>query len=310
MTGIWSSHVDLINDTNNTCVWKDHIESVQKNPHRLKNVPNYLRVKELCMIAVLQEGSTIQYVPENIIDQHMCDVALNNNNSAIPYIPIRFLTADICFQIIKKEWVCAASIPFKKMPNEFQNELLNLILDCDVSFLKGVYLKKRNKVNCLDFLLGKIDNIDYLNEDVLIKLIQQNIYILNKLSDVYLDSLKIEKIMIEKTTNFLMDGKTFNELYSQISFMKLTQLPEIHNGLEFVDGLNEDKKEFNPKILCGGGIYFTISDMIGNFYNYNNKSMVYKRKVLIPDDAQVLIEPNYKIKTDKMILGKREKIFN
>ena len=293
------------NNTDDTYVWKEHIESIQKNPYKLQNVPDFLRVKELCMIAVSQEGCTIQYVPDDIIDQNMCDVALNNNNFPLPYIPIRFLTANICFKILKKEWSWAVSIPFIKMSKELQNELLNLILDYNVSmepssFSKKIKCLQRNKVDCLNFLLREIGNIDYLNEDVLIKLIQQNIYMLNKLGQDYLHSLNIKKIFEGNIECYKMNGVVFNKLFNKINFSLLTNDKESHNGYLIKDGFNLINQKSN-------NLFFTTSRLIGNFF-YKDASLIYERKVKIPIDAKIIIRANYKFETDKIILSKKENI--
>ena len=107
-------------------------------------------------------------------------------------------------------------------------------------------------------------------------------------------------------------GKLFNKIFKNNIFVKLTNMAEIHNGFQFIEGLNVDVIPFNPTNSCtAGGIYFTEFDKIELWIDYddNNKTnvnshMYYCRTVTIPDDAQVYIEKD-KVKTDKIILGSR-----
>src|SRR5579872_275343 len=100
-------------------------------------------------------------------------------------------------------------------------------------------------------------------------------------------------------------GKEFNNIFSGISFVKLTNESEVHRGFHFEDGLNVDTVLFNPISSCSaGGIYFIEENNIINWVYYDAVvgTMIYVRKVTIPDDARVYIEDD-KFKTDKLILG-------
>src|SRR5579872_4112143 len=105
-----------------------------------------------------------------------------------------------------------------------------------------------------------------------------------------------------------ISGIKFNELFNDITFVKLTNQDENHNGFKFHDGLNIDKLQFNPIGTClPGGIYFTDIKLAWNWIHYDNKNMTYMRKVTIPNDARVYIEED-KFKADKIILSPREVI--
>lgn len=175
---------------NNNWKWTEHIVPIIENPSQFQYLSNSLKVKGLCIIAVMNDGLNIQYVPANIIDADICEVAITNNPESHKFIPIHFLTASICFQIIKNDWIYAASIAFKKLSIHVQNELLDLILTYDGINEKETILNwtKNDKVNCINLLIRKIDNINYLDEIVLIKLIQLGFT--NKLSKARLFFLK------------------------------------------------------------------------------------------------------------------------
>ena len=105
-----------------------------------------------------------------------------------------------------------------------------------------------------------------------------------------------------------ISGKLFNEIFCGMSFVKLTNYNEVHNGFKFKTGLNIDTIKFNPnRTSCRGGIYFIKECDIGNWLRYNDKFMHYKRPVQISDDARIYIEDG-KYKVDKFELGEREVI--
>ena len=103
-------------------------------------------------------------------------------------------------------------------------------------------------------------------------------------------------------------GKDFNIKYANYSFVKLTTQDECHNGFQFKTGLNIDTIEFNPiGDCCPGGLYFTDLNVKDKWFKYGNKTMIWERKVIIPDDALVYVEL-HKFKSDKFILEERSKI--
>lgn len=105
-------------------------------------------------------------------------------------------------------------------------------------------------------------------------------------------------------------GEKFNKLYKDISFVKLTNSNECHNGFRFKDGLNIDTVDFNPIEECRpGGIYFCFREDYERWTKYGCSQMFYIREVSIPDDAQVYCEEN-KFKADKIILGPRQLLFD
>src|SRR5579872_4864811 len=106
----------------------------------------------------------------------------------------------------------------------------------------------------------------------------------------------------------LISGRDFNIHFKGITFVKLTNETECHNGYKFRDGLNVDTIVFKPYGECNpGGIYFIQESDVSKWINYRDiiGPMRHIRKVIIPDDAQVYIEAA-KFKADKLILGKRE----
>lgn len=107
----------------------------------------------------------------------------------------------------------------------------------------------------------------------------------------------------------VMSGSLFNELHPNSIFYKLTNAEENHNGLMYHAGLVIDNKPFLPKSTCDGGIYFCKQKFICRWVFYRDQKMKYIRRVIIPNDAQVVIEDKHKMKTNKFILGDRVNIW-
>jgi hypothetical protein len=107
----------------------------------------------------------------------------------------------------------------------------------------------------------------------------------------------------------LLTGKQFNKKYKGVSFFKLTNKKEVHNGFKFTTGLNIDTLPLNNDMYSPGGIPFTDQKHMNRWLNYSGEPMKYIRCVTIPSDASVVVfDTNYK--TDKMVLGKKMSIYS
>src|SRR5437868_3604498 len=100
----------------------------------------------------------------------------------------------------------------------------------------------------------------------------------------------------------ILTGKEFNQ--KGIQLYKLTQESNIHNGLEFKEGLNKDILPWNISSSCSpGGIYTTKTGCFYKWLRYSGIFMYWRWKVTIPDEAKVFIEDNEKVKVDQLILS-------
>src|SRR5579872_7381968 len=55
----------------------------------------------------------------------------------------------------------------------------------------------------------------------------------------------------------VLSGKEFNNIFTDVNLVKLTNETENHQGFQFADGLNVDTHKFTPFGICApGGIYF------------------------------------------------------
>ena len=92
---------------------------------------------------------------------------------------------------------------------------------------------------------------------------------------------------------------------------KITNYEEIHNRLQYHDGLVEDPLPFNPSGSCiPGGIYFSGRDILGFCY-YGDESWI--REVTIPEGTRVVRDPEegpVKYRAKRVILGSRKPLWN
>ena len=106
----------------------------------------------------------------------------------------------------------------------------------------------------------------------------------------------------------VLSGAEFKKLYPDITFVKLTNERENHNGFQFKTGVNRDHLPFNPEGVCQpGGIYICPSHLFYKWLSYNEK-MFWFRIVTIPDNAQIYDESSDKVKVDHLILSERKSI--
>ena len=91
-----------------------------------------------------------------------------------------------------------------------------------------------------------------------------------------------------------------------VTYYKITNKKECHNGLQYKDGLIIDPIKFNndPNASCvKGGIYFTTKGEIHNFFSYGK----WIRPVVIPDDAKVVLDlEGDKYRSNKLLFHPRE----
>jgi hypothetical protein len=87
-------------------------------------------------------------------------------------------------------------------------------------------------------------------------------------------------------------------------YLKITNLEELHHGLQYHDGLVIDPVPFEREgTCCPGGIYFTTPEFICNFLNYGP----WIREVTIPEDAEMVQDPEGdKWRASKVILSSRK----
>lgn len=111
----------------------------------------------------------------------------------------------------------------------------------------------------------------------------------------------------------VISGSEFNKIFETFTFVIMTDEEEyfnINNETNIKNGLNivtmESDYEFK---YTRKGIYFTNSDnaSLCNWISYGKNIIKYIRKIIIPDDAQIVV-CKYVFKADRLILCQREEI--
>jgi hypothetical protein len=91
-----------------------------------------------------------------------------------------------------------------------------------------------------------------------------------------------------------------------MTYLKITNKLENHNGLLYQTGLVEDILPFEKEgSCCAGGIYFSDEKNICEFLYYG----VWIREVSIPEDAEMVTDPQGdKWRASKVIFGERKSL--
>jgi len=91
-----------------------------------------------------------------------------------------------------------------------------------------------------------------------------------------------------------------------MTYLKITNAEENHNGLQYHDGLVEDIVPFESEgSCCAGGIYFTTPEYICGYLGFG----VNVREVTVPEDAQMVKDPEgNKWRASAVILGPKRSL--
>lgn len=118
---------------------------VKSDPYNLREVPQNLKTPELCMLAVGENGATLQYVPEQLRTPEMCKTAVaheittqdqwmysspvlqfvpvmlrtpevcklatERNPASLPYVPEKYRTYDMCLDAVSEYPFVIGSVP-------------------------------------------------------------------------------------------------------------------------------------------------------------------------------------------------------
>ena len=76
--------------------------AVQQNGLALQYVPKHLRTPYLYEIAVKQDGMALEYVPKEFKTLELCKIAVKNNGSALGYTPEELKTEELCAIAVKQ----------------------------------------------------------------------------------------------------------------------------------------------------------------------------------------------------------------
>ena len=108
------------------------LDEVKEDGFNLRFVPEELKLKEMCELAVKDEALTLQYVPEELRTYKLCYVAIKNDGTTLEFVPEELRTFEICnkaiFTILRDEWDVDLDESFegffeRNVPEEMQEEL-------------------------------------------------------------------------------------------------------------------------------------------------------------------------------------------
>jgi hypothetical protein len=78
---------NLNNKNNNKLIKDKYLNSIINGEMNLSDVPENKRTKEICEIAVSDDGEALQYVPKHLIDYTLCEKAIFQTGFAIQFVP-------------------------------------------------------------------------------------------------------------------------------------------------------------------------------------------------------------------------------
>ena len=96
------------------------LKAVQENGSALQYVPDNLKTTEMCMIAV-KYGLALEYVPDNLKTTEMCMIAVKQNGYALQYVPDNLKTTEM-FMIAVKNNAGLHHVPDELITPEFYLE--------------------------------------------------------------------------------------------------------------------------------------------------------------------------------------------
>ena len=81
--------------------YEEWVAIVKEDSFALELVPERLRDRPLCSLAVIGHGCALEYVPEQLKDREICLNAVKELGLAIEYIPEELLDREICTEALR-----------------------------------------------------------------------------------------------------------------------------------------------------------------------------------------------------------------
>ena len=92
--------------------------AVKQNSRALQFVPEELKTKELCEQAINDNELTLQFVPEELKTPELCDTVVKNNGLALNFVPEALKTKELCEQAIQQDVLALEFVPEKLKTKE------------------------------------------------------------------------------------------------------------------------------------------------------------------------------------------------
>ncbi len=77
----------------------------------LKDIPEHMKTKGICELAVSKRGLSLQFVPEHMKTEEMCKLAIAENGLALEDVPENLKTEKLCEKAVAKTGVALKFVP-------------------------------------------------------------------------------------------------------------------------------------------------------------------------------------------------------
>ena len=79
--------------------------------NNLKYIPKKYLTREICELAVKQDGLSLCYVPDKLKTPALCEIAINQNGMSIEWIPEKYLTKELCELAVNQNGMALEYVP-------------------------------------------------------------------------------------------------------------------------------------------------------------------------------------------------------
>lgn len=128
-----------------------------------REMPNY---RQLCFLAVSENGKALQFIPSNIIDYEMCEIAVNEAGRLLIFVPEKFRDYNLC----KKALVSSVNVLEHVLPNNLTPEeyinLCKFVLNKDGGALTYIPREFRIYDLCEKAIENDPASLQYVPEDL------------------------------------------------------------------------------------------------------------------------------------------------
>lgn len=184
---------------------------IKKNPKILKYIKK--QTYELCLTAVKNNGSSLEYVKPELQTKKLCTIAVENYGYAIEYVNDEFLTKEICLKAVK-----AHGFSFRKLKDEFKT--------------KDIYIEAiKSKYSLLKYISNKPDLI--IDNNLLLESIRYNARTFEDIEHKYINkefcdeaikkNIDIVTYIYKYNNKLENDSKLYNDNEMYNLFLKLIE---------------------------------------------------------------------------------------
>ena len=136
----------------------------------LEFVPEKLRTKEIYEAACKSSGAMLQNVPENHISASLCKAAVMNDGLALSFVPEKYKTEKLCLAAVKNNPRAISNVPsqlvtpefcvkadcLSSVPNQFRNaEFYDKVIDLNPKAFLAVPKQYRTAAICKKYFAAK-----------------------------------------------------------------------------------------------------------------------------------------------------------